>query len=310
MKAVEYDRYGGSEVLSLKDVPEPAAGRGEVLVRVRAAALNPKDLLVRKGKYRIFTGRRFPQRAGYDWAGEVVSAGAGFTEGERLFGMINSWKAGAFAELVAASAQECARMPEGLSFEQAAAIPLVGQTALQALRDVARIRPGAAVCVNGASGGLGTISIQIAKALGARVTTLSSAANLELCRGLGADEALDYGLDRPFARPGAFDCVFDVFGNLSFGLVRPALARRSTYVSTVPSKRLALDFALSLFSRQKARVVVVRSRRRDLELLAGWLASGAVKPVIDRVLPLEQVREAQDYLATKRARGKVVLAIS
>jgi NADPH:quinone reductase-like Zn-dependent oxidoreductase len=311
MKAVELDRYGDSDVLQVRDAPAPAASRGEVLVRVRAAALNPKDILVRKGKYRIFTGRRFPLRVGYDWAGEVAEAGAGspFAAGERLYGMIQAWRGGACAELAAVSTNECARMPEGLSFEQAAGIPLVGLTALQALRDVARIRAGNAVCINGASGGLGTAAIQIAKTLGARVTTLSSEANLKLCRDLGADEALDYRRDDPFAGLAELDCVFDVFGNLSFERVRPALAARSTYVSTVPSKRLVFDIARTLFSAKRARVVVVHSRRRDLEQLSEWIRSGALKPVVDRVWPLEQIREAEDYLATKRARGKVVLTI-
>jgi NADPH:quinone reductase-like Zn-dependent oxidoreductase len=311
MKAVEYDRYGDSDVLLIRDVPTPALRRGQVLVRVRAAALNPKDVLERKGKYRLLTGRRFPRRAGYDWAGEVAEAGAGspYVAGERLYGMIFGWNGGACAEFAAVSIAQCARMPENLTFEQAAAVPLAGMTALQALRDVARVGEGASVCINGASGGVGTLAIQVARALGARVTSLSSEGNLQLCRDLGAHEALDYRRDRPFDRPAAFDCVFDVFGNLSFGAVRRALAPRSTYVSTVPSKRLFVDLARTLLSSQRSRIVVVRSRRPDLDWLAEHLRSGAIRPVLDRVLPLERVREAQDYLATKRARGKVVLAV-
>jgi NADPH:quinone reductase-like Zn-dependent oxidoreductase len=312
LRAAEYDRYGDSSVLVVRET-SAAVPRGEqILVRVRAAALNPKDILVRKGKYRFFSGRKFPQRVGYDWAGEAIKIGTKtkFESGQKLFGMINAWTAGACAELVAVQPDECAPMPPGLTFEQAAALPLAGLTGLQSLRDLGHVQAGARVCINGASGGVGSLAIQIARCLGARVTTLSSEANVELCRSLGSDEALDYRKDRPFDRRGEFGCIFDVFGNQSFRRVRDSLAPGGIYVSTVPSARLGLDIARSFLSSRKARVILVRSRRKDLEQISQWVEQGSIKPVIDRVMPLDQLREAQEFIATKRARGKVVLAIA
>jgi NADPH:quinone reductase-like Zn-dependent oxidoreductase len=175
------------------------------------------------------------------------------------------------------------------------------------------VREGDEVCVNGASGGVGTLALQIAKALGARVTSVSSERNLELCRSLGADVTLDYGVDRPFARPGAYRVLFDVFGKLDFRAVRSALGPGGVFVSTVPSWGIGVATLRTLVgsSRAKrARLVVVRSRRADLELVRAWVESGTLRPVVDRVLKLDEGAEAQRYLETRRARGKVVLRVA
>ncbi len=310
MKSAVYTRFGGLDALEIHDVPEPAPGRGEVLVAVRAAGVNPKDVLVRKGKFRAMTGTRFPQRLGYDWAGEVVGVGPGVTEaapGDRLFGMVDSWKAGACAERVVVKPGACAPVPESLSFEEAASLPLSSQTALQALRDLGRVRPGAEVLVNGASGGVGTLAVQIAKALGARVTAASSAANHELVRSLGADAVVDYRAVDPLAARDAFDVIFDVFGNRRWDQAKGALRAGGTYVTTVPSPRIVIDSLRSLLGRRRARLVVVRSRRSDLLAIARLVEEGRLRPVVEKVLPLARISEAHAHLETKRARGKVVL---
>ncbi len=312
MQALVYDRFGGPEVLAVREVEPPAAGRGEVVVRVVAAALNPKDVLVRKGKLGLLNRGPFPRRVGYDWAGEAIEIGPGVEgvrAGDRLFGMIQAWGGGACAERCAVRPGEFARAPAGVTPEQAAALPLAGLTALQALRDLAGTRPGDAVCVNGASGGVGTLALQIAKALGARVTSVSSGRNLDFCRSLGADAALDYESERPFARPGAYRVVFDAFGKLDFGEARASLSAGGVFVSTVPSWRIVRATLLTLGASRRARLVVVRSRRNDLELLRDWVEAGLVRPVVDRVLRLDEAAEAQRYLETKRARGKVVLRV-
>lgn len=309
MKAVVYDRYGDAGVLALRDVRPPAPpGPGEIHVRVAAAALNPKDVLVRRGKFKLLTGSKFPRGVGYDFAGTVIG-GTRFAPGTRVFGMVNGWRGRTLAEELVCSADECDVMPD-LTFEEAAAIPLAGQTALQALRDVGRVRPGAVVCVNGASGGVGVFAVQIAKTLGARVTTLSSARNLDLCRKLGADEALDYERDDLFTHRGAFDAIFDVFGNRSFERVQAALKPHGTFIDTVPSRRMFLDALRTAFGRSKrARLVVVHSRAADLATLRGWVDEGRLKPVVDRAYGLDQAADAQRYLETKRARGKVVVRV-
>jgi len=299
MRAVVYDRYRGP--LVLRDVPLRAPRRGEVEVRVRAAALNPKDVLVHLGKLSFWSGRRFPKTLGYDWSGEAVATGPGVAAvrpGDELFGMIQAIAGGACAERAIVRVDECATKPAALTFEEAAALSLAGQTALQALKDLARVRPGNRVLVNGASGGVGSMAIPIAKALGAHVTTTSSAKNLAFCRARGADEAMDY------AAPsfGTYDVVFDVFGNLPFGRAKAWLTPKGVWISTVIRAHVFAAHARTLFARQRARLVVVRSRRADLE----WLAEN-LRPVIDHVYDADAIEEARAHVASKHARGKVVV---
>ena len=315
MRALVYDRYGKLDVLELRDVPRPSAGRGEVLVRVWAAALNPKDSFVRKGRFRVVSGRSFPKRVGADVAGEVVESGAGvsgFPPGAKVYGMLEEWtyRRGTVAEYVAVKATEIGVMPDSLSFEEAAALPLVSLTALQALRNVADLRPGDALCVHGASGGVGTAAIQLGVALGGVVTSTSSARNLDFCRSLGAAETLDYATDEPFSGSRRYRVVLDVFGNLSFGRVRKALTEDGIYVTTVPSPRIIRDTLRTLLGWPRARLVVVRARRTDLDAITAFVARGALRPVIDRVVPLDDAIEGLRHLETKRARGKVIVRVA
>jgi NADPH:quinone reductase-like Zn-dependent oxidoreductase len=312
MRAVRYDRYGAADVAKVVDAPAPSREAGTYLVRVHAAALNPKDVLVRKGKFRWLAGLQFPKAMGYDWAGEIVEGDEAFTPGTRVFGMIQSWKAGAFAELCRVRPDECARAPRGLSYEEAAALPLASLTALQALRDEANVGPGHRVLLHGASGGVGVFAIQLAKALGAHVVTTSSERNRGLCADLGADETLDYAtVDfRSASSAGQFDTFFDIFGNQSFTKVRGILSPAGTYVSTVPTPRVLVDALLTpLRTRRRARLVVVRSNRADLELLCRFVDDKDLLPVIEATFPLAEIAEACRRVESKRARGKIVLRV-
>lgn len=311
MRRVEYDRFGDPSVLVLRDVPSPSPQAHEVRVRVRAAALNPKDVLLRKGRMRWLGGARFPRTMGYDFAGEVDALGEGvdaLAVGDRVFGMLGRHAGGALAESLTCSLGELAVMPARLSFEEAAGVPLAALTALQGLRDSGRVKPDDAVLINGASGGVGVYAIQIARVLGARVTTLSSEANLALCARLGAHETLDYRTAAPFAQR-RWDCVFDVFGNRSYGEVRPSLAPLGIYVTTVPAARNVIDHVRTAVGFPRARLVVVESRGSDLEHLADWLDAGIVKPVIDSVFDLADLADAQRRVESRRARGKVVIRV-
>ena len=311
MKAALYDRYGSPEVIEIRDVPEPAVAPGWVRVRVHAAALNPKDVLVRAGKFPRFAGPDFPKLMAYDFAGTVIESTADFAAGEPVFGMINSWQAGACAEIVALPPDEVAPKPPLLGMTDAAALPLAALTALQALRDLGQVKAGQRVCIHGASGGVGTLAVQIAKAMGAEVTALCGEAAAALVRQLGADEVIDYRKTAPAQLAPGFDVFFDVFGNQSYARVRHLLKPRGVYISTVPSVRNVIDHLLTRFwPGRRARLVVVKSRRVDLEQLAAWVADGRLRPVIAAVLPLSRVREAHEQLQTRRTHGKIVLRIT
>ena len=314
MLAARVHRYGPPEVLSFDRMDTPAPGRGEALVRVRAAALNPKDVIVRKGKFRWLTGpeggRRFPLRVGQDFAGEIVATVGPDPVGTPVFGRLGGLRTfGACATHVLAKHDWYAPRPPGLDDVGAAALPLAALTALQALRDDGRLEAGASVLVNGASGGVGAYGVQLAKALGARVTGVSSARNRELVLGLGAAGHVDYAATELATLDERFDVIFDAFGNRSPDELGPILAPGGTYVTTVPGPHAVLWQLRSYLGGRRSRLVVVRSRRRDLDFLSRAVEAGTLRPVVDRVLPFEELAAAHAYLETRRARGKVVVTL-
>lgn len=313
MRAAEYDRYGPASVLVVRDVPRPRPRRGELLVRVRAAALNPKDVIVRSGRFRLLSGGRFPKRVGFDWSGEVAEVGAGVEGvplGTAYYGMLDGFQGGACAEYLAVHPSGCAPGPSRLGHVEAASAPLAASTALQALRDLARLGPGMRLLVNGASGGVGTFAIQVAKLLGAHVTAASSARNLELCRRLGADVAFDYRATDPLSAPERFDVVLDVFGNRTLQEARRVLPPHGVFVTTVPRLGAFLDVARSRLSPPRAELVLVRPRAADLRLIAAWLDEGKLVPVVEQAYPLDRIAEAEAHVETKHTRGKVVVTLA
>jgi NADPH:quinone reductase-like Zn-dependent oxidoreductase len=195
MKTAIFYRYGKTDVLEIADIPKPSINADEILVHVKAAAINPKDTFIRKGRFQRLTGNQFPKQTGFDFAGEIAELGAnihGFRVGDAVFGMFDGWQGSTCAEYVKAKPQELAVKPQSAGFEEVAALPLTALTALQALRDDANIQPAAKVCINGASGGVGTMAVQIAKILGAHVTAIASESNHTFLRELGVDECIDY----------------------------------------------------------------------------------------------------------------------
>ena len=313
MQAIAYHHYGSSQVLRAEQLAQPVPGTGQVLVRVRAAALNPVDCEIRRGSLRLLSGWRFPKVPGSDFAGEIVEVGAAvdhFEPGERVYGMSPPLRGGSYAEYLAIEPGKLARMPAALSFEAAAALPLVALTALQALRDLVRIKPGQRVFIHGGSGGVGTVAIQIAKYLDAQVMTTCSYRNLELVHALGADEVIDYTKTDVTNIEGGYDCYFDVYGNMPFHRVKHLLRPKGVHVSTIidPGNFL-MAFWTRLRPGRQARVVVVRSRSNDLELIRQLVENEQLSPVVDRTFPLEAAADAQAYLETRRASGKVVLQI-
>ncbi|WP_394831462.1 NAD(P)-dependent alcohol dehydrogenase [Pendulispora rubella] len=314
MKAIVYRDYGKADLLCMEDIPLPALAVNEALVRVRAAALNPKDSFFRKGRFHAFSGRRFPKQIGVDFVGEIVRVGARFRVarvGEPVMGFVSEvrYLRGTLAEFVRVRENEAGPIPPSFATPDLAGVPLSALTALQALRDVARLAPGDRVCIHGASGGVGTMAIQIAKAMGAHVTTTSSPKNFALCRELGADVPCDYAADDLFEGNTNYRVVFDAFGNLSLAKVRAVLSSRGVYVSTVPSRRLACEVLATTVGFPRARLVVVRPRVADFAYVAELLISGRLRPVTDRTYAFTRtdVIAAMHHLESKRTRGKVIV---
>ncbi len=324
MKAIRYARYGGPEVLELREVDRPVPGPGEILVRVRAAAVNPLDFHYLRGTpylLRLQAGLARPKAHGLgaDMAGTVEALGPGVTRfrtGDDVFGSCT----GAFAGYVTVHQDKAVvPKPADLTFAQAASVPVAGYTALQALRDKAGVRAGQSVLVNGAAGGVGTFAVQIAKALGAEVTGVCRTANVELVSSIGADHVVDYTRADYAGTGRRYDVIVDIAGSRSLADNRRALAPAGVLVAVGgpdrgnwlgPLARLGAMVAGSLGRGQKMRPLLALARRYDLVELAGLLESGKVTPVIDRTYPLAEVPDAIAYLERGHARGKVVIDLS
>ncbi|MEO1166444.1 MAG: NADP-dependent oxidoreductase, partial [Chloroflexota bacterium] len=258
MQAAVFDHYGDVDVLHIADIPRPTISAGQILVKVHAAAINPKDTFIRKGRFKRFTGNDFPKTTGFDFAGVVAESQVDdLPLGTPVFGMLDGWHGATCAEYVVVAGEQVAIKPDNVSFVDAAAIPLVGLTALQALRDEGGLRENAnqSVCINGASGGVGTMAVQIAKRYGAKVTAIASERNHAFLRELGADHCIDYRQTDITQTNSQFDIFFDVFGNINYRNAKPILTPSGTWVSTVLKLHVFVSMMLSRFTRQSAKLV-------------------------------------------------------
>jgi NADPH:quinone reductase-like Zn-dependent oxidoreductase len=324
MRAVVCRRSGQPEVLEIAEVERPAVPDDGVLVRVHAASVNPADLFALSGAFhamRRLSRRAEPEVVGRDFAGTVEAVGGAVTDlrpGDEVFGS----RIGAFAEYVCVSEHGAIiRKPARLTFAQAAAVPVAAVTALQTLRDHGRIRPGSQVLVNGASGGVGTFAVQLARALGGEVTGVCSPRNVDQARSLGADPVVDYTRE-DFRRLGVrFDLLIDIAGSRSFPACRGILAPRATFVAAGASahtaggawrilSHLAGVRLSSLGSRRRAVLFIAKMRRADLLVLRDLLESGAITPIVERTYPLDEVAAAFRHVSDGHARAKVAVDVS
>jgi NADPH:quinone reductase-like Zn-dependent oxidoreductase len=323
VKAIVHNSYGSADLLELRDIDKPDIGHDEVLVRVHAAGVD-------RGVWHIMRGLPYAIRlAGYglrapktrvlgaDLAGVVEAVGSEvtrFRSGDEVFGIGK----GSYAEYVRAPENKLAPKPANLSFEQAAVVAISGLTALQGLRDHGKVEPGQTVLIGGASGGVGTYAVQIAKAFGAEVTGVCSAAKADMVRSLGADHVIDYAQD-DFADAGQrYDVILDIGGNPSLSRLRRALTPKGTLVIAGGetdgrwlggTDRQLRALVLSLFVPQKLGTFVCRENHEDMVVLKDLIEAGKVTPVVDRTYPLPEAPEAIRYLEQGRARGKVVIAV-
>jgi NADPH:quinone reductase-like Zn-dependent oxidoreductase len=322
MKAIRFTQYGSPDVLRLEEVEKPAPKDHQVLVKIHAAATNPLDWhIMRADPFLVRLGQGFwrpkSPKLGADFAGVVEAIGKDVTEfkpGDAVFGSIGS---GAFAEYAATSEKNLALKPANVSFEAAAATPIVGLTAIQGMRDVGQLQQGKKVLVNGASGGIGTFAVQYAKALSTEVTGVCSTRNLELVRSIGADHVVDY-TQTDFSKTGQqYDLIFDTIGNISISAARRALAPQGRCV-VAGFTTLRHIAALGLFGNLKSEKAerkigmmgTAEVKKADLLLIQELLATGKLVPVIDRTYPLRETAQAIAYLEQGHARGKVMVSVA
>jgi NADPH:quinone reductase-like Zn-dependent oxidoreductase len=321
MRAVVQDRYGSSEVLRLDRIPRPTPGAGQVLVRVHAAGLDKGTWHLMVGKpyaVRLVMGLRGPRNpvSGKDVAGTVVEVGAGVTRfavGDEVFGI----GIGTFADYTVARVDRLVPKPAKLSFTQAAVVPVSGITALRAVTDVGRVTAGQRVLVLGASGGVGSYAVQLAKALGAEVTGVASTGKLDLVRSLGADHVIDYSREDFADGARRYDVIIDIAGNPALSRLRRALTPTGV-VALVGGEdagkltgmgRQLRGAALSPFVRQRLALVSPNESAGHIERLATFIEDGAVTPSVDRTYPLERAPEAMRHLEDGKVRGKVAITI-
>jgi len=320
MKAFVTTRYGSPDVLLLRELPQPVAGPKQVLVKVHAVALNAADWhLMRADPFivRLIFGPLRPKFAvlGADISGTVAAVGEGVTSfklGDEVFGDLSSHRFGGFAEYACTREDLLVHKPGKLSFNEAAAVPMAGLTALQGLRDLGQIRPGKKVLINGASGGVGTFAVQIAKAFGAEVTAVCSARNLELAGRLGADHVIDYAQEDFTKSEQRYDLILAANGYHPLADYLRVLNPGGVYVMTGGAgMQMAAAIIkgpwVSLFSSRKVRQKTSHANRQDLLELKALLEAGKLKPVIDRTYPFEQIPAAMRYLEEGHAQGKIVI---
>jgi NADPH:quinone reductase-like Zn-dependent oxidoreductase len=323
MKAIVQDRYGPVDVLELRDIDNPAVGDNDVLVRVKAAGCGPDVWHMMTGQpylARLMLGIRRPKVGvrGRDVAGTVEAVGEAVTDlepGDDVMGVAD----GSFAELAVAPAKKVVPKPAALSFEEAAAVPISGLTALQAIRDEGRVQAGQKVLVIGAAGGVGTFAVQIAKAFGAIVTGACSTSKKELVRSIGADDVIDYTREEFADGTRRWDLIVDTAGRRSLSHLRRALTPKGTLVIVGGDgggpwtggffRGILRGPLLSVFVRQRLRGLTSKEKKEDLQTLKELIEAGKVAPVVDRTYPLTEASDAVRYLQEGHPRGKVVVAV-
>jgi NADPH:quinone reductase-like Zn-dependent oxidoreductase len=319
MQAIVQDTYGSAEVIHLENIDKPEIADDEVLVRVQAASVHVGDWILMTGSpwvMRLATGLRRPKNRvpGTDFAGTVEAVGTHVKElrpGDEVFG----WGPGAFAEFASASEAHFIKKPANLTFEQASAVGVSATTALQLLRDDGKVQPGQKVLINGASGGVGTFAVQIAKAFGAEVTGVTSTKNLDMVHAIGADHVIDYTRDDFTTGPERYDLILDNVGNKSMARTRRALSPTGTLISNGGGHangklgRTVRAMLASMVVRQQASPSVKTQNHDDLVALKGLVEAGKVTPVIDRTYPLPETPAAIGHVAAGHTRGTVVITV-
>lgn len=309
------NRYGSTDVLEERDLADPLIKNNAVKIKVIATSVNPLDYKIRRGDFRLLTGKDQPNVniLGFDICGEVLEIGNRVTRfkiGDRVFSTSPMKTGGGNAEIAIVPEEYLAFLPENIEFTQGAGVPLAALTAFQALKNQGSLCMGESILINGASGGVGTFAVQIAKALGAHVTAVCSEKNIEKVKELGANQVINYQKDNFITQYNAYDIVFDVVGNSSLRECHTCLKPYGYYVTTQPSLKLVLKSSLlSLFPGKKERCVIVKPNGEDLATIGEMIKKGKIKTMIDRVFELSDLAEAHSYCESNRIFGKTIITI-
>ncbi|MCF8381366.1 MAG: NAD(P)-dependent alcohol dehydrogenase [Bacteroidales bacterium] len=310
MRSIIINKYGGPEVLEYVEMPKPVAGRGELVIKTKFAAVNPADWKVRQGNLKIITGRKFPKTLGIEASGIIDSVGEGvssFVPGQHVFAA-KDYTTGTYSEYFKISEKNVLLLPESMPFEDAASIAVTGVTAYQCLLRHGGIEEGMNVLVNGASGGLGIMSVQIAKILGATVSGVCSSKNVEFVKSLGADTIIDYTKENILDSESRFDIIIDSAGNLNLKNAKKLLSKRGIIIKVNISMQTIRELVFtSKFSSKKIKLVLMRVIKEDFQWVRDQIAMGNLKVYIDTVFDLKDCKKAHEYSETLRAKGKILL---
>ncbi len=310
MKKVIFNKYGNFDDLQMIETPVPTIQENELLVKVKAAAINPLDWKIIEGQMKLITGSKFPKGVAFDFAGIVEKTGSqsAFNVGDAVFGAMPAMKGEALAEYLVIAEQSAYKKPEGISFETAAAMTSIGAAALHVFQK-ANVQSGDHVLVNGASGGVGLLVVQMAKKQGMNVTAVASGKGLSFLEKWKPDVLMDYKNEQILKKKVAFDAIFELSGTIPFGKAKPLMKPKSVFVSTLPNPvDMALSFVNNLWSSKKFEIIMATPTQENLRDLCGWVANG-LEITIAKTYPMEEFREA--YLFAKKGGliGKVVFTI-
>lgn len=312
MKKVIYEVYGDADVLKVTDFETTEPAEGEALIKVMAAGINPVDYKIRNGSLKFIFRAKLPRTPGGEISGIVEKTGSmqsAFRPGDKVYAMLPV-SVGGYSEYINVNEDLLSHMPENISFNDAASIPLAGLTALQALRDKGNISPGMKVLVNGGSGGVGMFAIQIAKAFDAEVTAVCSGKNINFVKSFGADHLIDYeNLDFTKSET-KFDIMFDAVAKSSFGKCKKILKEKSVFITTVPSLPVMLRQIINPLVNKKVFGILTKPLSKDLDYLTDLILQGKLKASIEKVYTIEEAANAHKHIETGRVKGKLVIEMN
>ncbi len=316
MRVARYDRYGAPEVLYESMIPVPTPKPGNVLVRVHAASVNGIDLIVRSGTLRLFTGRKFPRGTGDDFVGEIaaLTENAGrFDVGDRVWGVMSPNELGSMADFLSIPPEQLALSPKSLDPVQAAALPVVGATAIIALCEIAKLTRGERLLIRGASGGVGSVAVQLGRELGADITALASSSSLDFVRQLGANRAFDYVTTQP-EDLGSFEVILDTVGSQT-SVYRGLLTPKGRMIAICPDPKRPLFsflyiFLSAAFGTRRVRFFSAKPKMKEMTKLTSYVESGAIRPIVDTVYSLSDIAAAHRALEQGGRRGRQVIRLA